>query len=112
MMDFKKVKPPDIAALALTVLLWACFHYRILFLGQTEVLLDSSRFFYPLWKWGAGVWDRGWIPLWNPDAAFGTPYLADPDMAAWYPPLRACYCFFPPTTAFNLLVVGHHLWAL
>lgn len=92
--------------------LWVVFHSRVLFCGHAEVLLDSSRFFYPLWKWGAGVWKQGLIPLWNPDAAFGTPYLADPQMACWYPPLVFLYFLFPPTTAFTLLILGHHLWAL
>ncbi len=108
----KQEKKSDWLALGLLALFWVFFHYRILFLGQTEVLLDSSRFFYPLWKWGAGVWKQGLIPLWNPDAAFGTPYLADPDMAAWYPPIVFLYSLFTPTAAFNILTVGHHLWAL
>src|SRR5579859_1656944 len=102
----------DLLSLAALLAGWVLFHYRILFLGHTEVLLDSSRFFYPLWKWGAGVWRQGLIPLWNPDAACGTPYLADPQMAAWYPPLVLSYLFLAPTTAFNFLILGHHLWAL
>src|ERR1700690_1485783 len=82
------------AGLAILLVLWAAYYYRILFLGHTVVLLDSSRFFYPLWKWGAGVWRQGLIPLWNPDAGFGTPYLADPQMAAWYPPQFFFYSLF------------------
>jgi hypothetical protein len=102
----------DILPLSLLLGLWAFFHYRVLFLGQTFVLEDSSRFFFPLWKWGAGVWDQGLIPLWNPDAGFGTPYLADPQMGAWYFPLFLLYRVFTPVTAFNLLIVGHHLLGL
>ncbi|HTC22088.1 MAG TPA: hypothetical protein VK859_14625, partial [bacterium] len=100
---------PFIAAL---VGFWAWFHHRVLFGGDTFVLEDSSRFFFPLWKWGSGVWGKGWVPLWNPDAGFGTPYLADPQMAAWYPPVYFFYKVFNPVTAFNLLICGHHLFAL
>lgn len=92
--------------------LWALFHHRVLFLGQTFVMEDSSRFFFPLWKWGSDVLHQGSIPLWNPDAGLGTPYLADPEMAGWYPPLRLLYFLFPPVTAFNLAIVGHHLWGM
>jgi hypothetical protein len=91
---------------------WVGFHNRVLFQNQTFVLEDSSRFFYPLWKWGAGVWNNGRIPLWNPDAAFGTPYLADPQMAAWYLPARVLYFLLSPTSAFTFLILFHHLWAL
>jgi hypothetical protein len=100
---------PFIAAL---VGFWAWFHYRVLFGGNTFVLEDSSRFFFPLWKWGSEVWGKGWVPLWNADAGFGTPYLADPQMAAWYPPVYFFYRVFSPVTAFNLLICGHHLFGL
>ncbi len=94
------------------VLLWIVFHFRVLFLGHTFVLSDCSGFFFPLWKWGAGVWRQGLLPLWNPDAGFGTPYLADPQMAAWYPPVAILYRWLDPVAAFNGLILGHHLWAL
>lgn len=73
---------------------------------------DSSRFFYPFWKWGAGVWNRGAIPLWNSDVGFGTPYFADPQMAVLYPPVRIFYYFFSPTWAFTFLIPLHQLWAI
>src|SRR5579872_640019 len=91
---------------------WAFFYYRVLFMGHSFVLEDSSRFFYPLWKWGGDVWNRGLVPLWNPDAGFGTPYLADPQMAAWYPPLRLAYLFLGRVAAFNASILFLHLFAL
>ena len=42
---------------------WAIFHAGILFNHQTFVMEDSSRFFFPLWKWGSNVWAQGFIPL-------------------------------------------------
>ncbi|HTC20666.1 MAG TPA: hypothetical protein VK859_07460, partial [bacterium] len=88
------------------------FYFKVLFENQIFVFVDASRFFYPLWKWGADVLKKGWIPLWNPDAQFGTPYLADPQMAYAYPPLPLFYFFLNPTNAFAGLVILHHLWAL
>lgn len=108
----RKEYKTDTLALVFLLIIWALFYFRVLFQGQTFILEDSSRFFFPLWKWGAAVWGKGWVPLWNPDAGFGTPYLADPQTAAWYPPLFLLYRFFQPVTAFNLLITGHHLWAL
>src|SRR5581483_5934395 len=102
----------DRLPLALLFFIWAFFHHRVLWGGQAFVLEDSSRFFFPLWKWGAEVWAKGWVPLWNPDAAFGTPYLADPQMGAWYPPIFLAYHFWGPVPAFNGLIIGHHLWAV
>jgi len=96
----------------LLLLVWISFFYKVLFLNQTFVLEDSSRFFYPFWKWGAGIWNRGVVPLWNPDAGFGTPYFADPQMVAWYLPARIFYFAFSPTWAFTLLILAHYLWAL
>jgi hypothetical protein len=111
-MRFKKEKLSDFLPLAFLLIVWARFHHRVLFDGNTFVLEDSSRFFFPLWKWGSEVWAKGWIPLWNPDAGFGTPYLADPQMVAWYPPVYLFYRHFNPITAFNFLISGHHLFAL
>ena len=111
-MRFQKENRPDCLALASILMAWAWFHHRVLFGGNSFVLEDSSRFFFPLWKWGSEVWAKGGIPLWNPDAGLGTPYLADPQMAAWYPPVYLFYRLFNSVTAFNLLISGHHLFAL
>ena len=98
--------------LILIGILWALLHRQILWGGHVFSMLDASRFFYPLWKWGAVVIGKGLIPLWNPDAGFGTPYLADPEMAVLYPPKLALYAWMKPTSAFNVLILGHHFWAL
>ena len=90
----------------------ALFYWRVLWGGETFVFVDASRFFYPLWKWGAAVWKSGVLPLWNPDAQFGAPYFADPQMACAYPPVALLYSFLAPTNAFAALVILHHFWAL
>ena len=114
----KKTTPPpasfkwDLAVFFVFAGLVALFYRQVLFGDSTFVFVDASRFFYPMWKWGAGVWGQGIIPLWNPDAQFGTPYLADPQTACAYPPLVLLYLFFSATWAFSLLIILHHLWAL
>jgi hypothetical protein len=90
----------------------AVFYARILFGGGVFAFIDASRFFYPFWKWGSLVWAQGLIPLWNSDVQFGTPYFADPQMAAAYPPVFLFYSFLKPTDAFVWLVMLHHYWAL
>ncbi len=91
---------------------WTALNERILFQGHTYVLADASSIFYHLWKWGGGVFRSGQIPLWCPDAAFGTPYLADPTNAALYPVKFLLYQLLEPTTAFTVLLAGHSLWGL
>lgn len=103
---------PDLPFLLGIGIFWALFHFRVLFWHQTFVFLDCSRFFYPLWKWGSGVIHGGLLPLWNPDAGMGTPYLADPEMAVWYPPKILLYQWLNPTGAFTWLTLLHHLWLL
>ncbi len=102
----------ELLGLLFLAVLWTVFYYKVIFLGNVFVLMDSSRFFYPLWKWGAQVWDKGMIPLWNPLACFGTPYLADPQMAAWYPPLIVSYWLFSSVIAYKVIILFHHLWAI
>ncbi len=76
------------------------------------MFVDASRFFYPIWKWGAGVLSRGLLPLWNQDAQFGTPYLADPQTSCAYPPVFLFYSWLNPVNAFSALILSHHLWAM
>ncbi len=93
-------------------LLVTLFYWKVIFGNSIFVFVDASRFFYPLWKWGGEVLKQGWIPLWNPDAQFGTPYFADPQMAYAYPPVPFFYLLFSPLAAFAALTILHHFWAL
>ena len=97
-----------LALAGLTVL----FYWRVLFENQIFVFVDASRFFYPLWKWGSEALQQGLLPLWNPDAQFGAPYLADPQTAYAYPPVPLAYLFLSPVNAFAALIILHHFWAL
>ena len=110
--DWWKEKAPGVLAPLGLAGLTAAFYWKVLWGGAIFALVDASRFFYPFWKWGSVLWREGRLPLWNPDAQFGTPYFADPQMAAAYPPVGILYSLLPPTDAFAALVVLHHFWAL
>lgn len=102
----------EVLGILLLVLLIGWFYSSVIWGGKIFVFVDASRFFYPLWKWGAGVWSAGRIPFWNPDAQFGTPYFADPQMACAYPPVPLFYGLLDPDNAFAWLIILHHFWAL
>jgi len=102
----------NVLVLFLFPVIISIFYWKVLWGGSIFVFVDASRFFYPLWKWGAGVLAQGLIPLWNQDAQFGTPYFADPQMAYAYPPVPILYSLLVPVNAFAALIILHHLWAL
>lgn len=102
----------NLAPLGFLAALTAFFYWRVLAGLSVFVFVDASRFFYPFWKWGASVWGQGLVPLWNPDAQFGFPYFADPQMACAYPVVPLFYLFLSPTNAFGAVTILHHLWAL
>jgi hypothetical protein len=99
-------------AVALLAALVVLFYWKVIFGGFIFVFVDASRFFFPLWKWGAGILSQGFLPLWNPDAQFGAPYFADPQMAGAYPPLWILYTLLGPLNAFAALIILHHLFAI
>ena len=103
---------PEISWIFCLFGLWALFNYRILFLGHSFVLKDASLLFYPLWAWGARAFQSGHIPLWNPDAGFGTPYACDPESALWYPPLRLFFWLLSPGDAFRFCLAAHRLFGM
>ena len=105
-------KRQNLTAVLLLSFLILLFYHQVIFGNSIFVFVDASRFFYPMWKWGADVLNQGFIPLWNPDAQFGTPYFADPQMAYAYPLVPFLYSFLNPTNAFAWLIILHHLWAL
>ncbi len=100
-----------VAAFGLALLL-AFFYAPVIWGGKLFMFVDASRFFYPLWKWGAGVLANGQIPFWNPDAQFGVPYFADPQMAYAYPPVPILFGLLTADHAFACLILIHHFWAL
>lgn len=99
-------------AAMILILIAIMYHGPVLWGGGTYVFVDDSRFFYPLFKWGADVWGSGHLPLWNSAMDCGTPYWADPQTACAYAPLWLLYALFAPVTAFNVSIVLHQLMAV
>jgi len=101
--------------LGFLAVLSALYHFPALWGGETYVLMDDSRFFYPVYQWGSWVWGQGLLPLWNPLLDCGAPYWAAPQMACAYLPLRLIYALAPGALsailAFNVFIAFHQFWA-
>lgn len=90
---------------------------RVYQLGQRDTLFgkyftpqregyDASvyQYFVPSHVFLTEQLRKGVIPLWNPLAGCGAPYLADVETAVFWP-LRLSTIFLPPLRAWNLLLV-------
>lgn len=81
---------PDIAAMALLVLLVALFFWRLWAPNPADRLAfpsgDFTEQYYPLRRFVAATLAEGHLPFWNPYIFGGQPGLADPQAAALYPP--------------------------
>ncbi|MCO6458042.1 MAG: YfhO family protein [Pirellulaceae bacterium] len=64
--------------------LLACFGGPVV-RGETFVLQDTARFYYPLFAWTHDQWMRGRIPLWNPQENCGMPVVGDTTSSVFYP---------------------------
>lgn len=60
------------------------FH-DILFTGQTFFARDLTYLFHPWRTYAAECIQKGEIPLWNPYAYCGMPFMANMQSAVWYP---------------------------
>ncbi len=67
----------------------------LLFEGRIQADYDTFVYFYPLHAYAAERLAAGQLPLWNPRAFLGTPLLANPQVAL----------FYPFTLLFNLVTV-------
>jgi hypothetical protein len=89
------------------------FYWNILSGKNVFVMMDSSRFFFPLWKWGSSIFKNGKIPLWNPFAGLGgSPYLADPQMAIANPIVFIFLKCFKTSTAFSWILLFGYFWGM
>jgi hypothetical protein len=69
---------------------------------------DFARYFLPVEQAVHEAWSRGRAPLWMPEASFGRPLAANPNIGAFYPP-RIAMSALPLSTALKLFPV-FHLW--
>jgi hypothetical protein len=90
-------------ALALAVL----FTYRFLFTGQVQAARDLFRLFIPESAYLRERLLAGELPLWNPYARLGQPFLGTLDTQVLYPPRVLFVLAFGPVWGMNLLIAFH-----
>src|SRR6476661_972213 len=57
----------------------------VLFQDRSFAFRDTAHFYYPLFEWIEGQWQRGELPLWNPHVNFGTPVVGEGASCLFYP---------------------------
>ncbi len=67
---------------------------------------DTFGNFLPFRWFAAEFFRNGALPLWNPYSHCGTPFLADPDTQALYPP-HLIFTLFSPVWALKISLVFH-----
>ncbi len=77
--------------------------------ASTSILWDAADQFQPMQNYLSQELHAGKIPFWSPYPASGFPFLADPQVAAWYP-LNWPFLLFGVSP--HALVVEHWLHAL
>lgn len=77
--------------------------------GNTSILWDAADFFQPIQNYLSNELHAGRIPFWSPYPSSGFPFLADPQVGAWYP---LNWPFFLVGVSPHALVVEHWLHAL
>jgi hypothetical protein len=75
----------------------------------TSILWDAADFFQPIQNYLSQELHAGRIPFWSPYPWAGYPFLADPQVGAWYP---LNWPFFLIGVSPHLLVVEHWLHSL
>ena len=103
------------AGVGLLVLCLFCVLYGPLLLAPAGYLPstmyhDFFSLFYPAAEVFRGLVHDGEWPLWNPYAFGGMPLLASIQMGLLYPP-NWLHLIIPTPRAFNILLVGHTLFA-
>lgn len=97
-------------ALALGVLLGLSLLYYpdLAFRGLILADFDAFVYFYPLRAYAAEAIRQGHLPLWNPYQFLGSPFLANPQTAVFYPP-TGLFSLLPIPYAYSASLVLH-LW--
>ncbi len=72
---------------------------------------DAAHYYYPLYKYVAGQWAAGRVPLWNPQENLGQPLLADATAAVLYPGKLVFALPLSFNTNYKLYIIGHLILA-
>jgi hypothetical protein len=79
----------------------------VLLSDRLPAMRDAGHYYYPLFKWCAGEWGAGRVPLWNPLENCGTPVHADPTASIFYPGKLVFALPVDFSIRFKFYVVGH-----
>src|SRR5690242_2125486 len=84
------IKSPDLRAVALLLILWLSFFWRLLTpVAGDQASFKQGDFSAQFVTFGAYQYERfasGEVPLWNPYNNGGLPFIADTQAAVFYPP--------------------------
>ena len=72
---------------------------------------DIVTYFIPQKTFLAESLAAGDLPLWNPTVALGYPFVADSQIALWYPTTIPLHWVFTGETALHVNVLLHYVWA-
>ena len=61
------------------------FFLPLILNDQTFAYRDSGRFYFRQFQWNQSQWQKGQIPLWNPQENLGTAVVADGSSSVFYP---------------------------
>jgi len=82
------------------------FWYRLIFTGETLFFDLTTRYFYPMASILSDSIRRLELPFWNPYIFCGTPFLANPQNAVFYP-FSYLFAFLSFPAALNAFIVLH-----
>lgn len=85
---------------------WSSLPNRGPLFPWNPLLYDSIGQFYPWRSFAAATLRTGLLPLWNPYAFCGAPFVANSQSAVFYPP-NLLYCLLPGTAAVGLIALLH-----
>ncbi len=71
---------------------------------------DIASYFVPIRSYGFGLLAKGILPLWNPYIFSGMPFLAESQLAIFYP-FNLIYLILPVSLASNMLILMHQVLA-
>lgn len=99
---------PILGPIILLVMTLICY-WTPMTSNNTSILWDAADFFQVIQNYLSQELHAGRIPFWSPYPSAGFPFLADPQVGAWYP---LNWPFFLIGVSPHVLVVEHWLHAL
>lgn len=109
-MKLSPARKTDLICIAVFVAAMLIFFYDPLFTGRAYFLDDIEKYYVPCHYFKMDMARAGKLHMWNPYMFSGTPYLADPQAAVFYPP-NWLFFFVQPDRGIVWFVFIHFLAA-